>query len=60
MVERLHLPDIWAAIAHFCQQPWSDGLPVVPPTEALVRQRPATIERRPKEVVGSVDTAAHR
>ena len=30
MVERMRLPNAWAAIAHFFQQPWSDGLPVVP------------------------------
>ena len=60
MVERLHLPDAWAAIEHLCRQPWGDGLPVVPPTAAVVRQRLDTVERRPEEVVGLVNTAAHR
>lgn len=54
MVERLRLPDAWAAIEHFFQQPWSDGLPVVPPTEALVRQMLDTVDRSPEEVVGLV------
>ena len=60
MVERLRLPDAWAAIEHFCRQPWSDGSPVVPPIEALVRRMLDTVERRPEEVVGLVNTAAHR
>jgi len=54
MVGRLRLPDAWAAIEHFFQQPCSDGLPVVPPIEALVGQMPDTVERRPEEVVGLV------
>jgi hypothetical protein len=54
MVERMRLPDAWAAIAHFFQQPWSDGLPVVPPTEVLGRQMLDTVARRPEEVVGLV------
>jgi len=54
MVERLRLPAAWAAIEHFFQQPWSDGLPVVPPTEALVRQKLDTVDRRPEEAIGLV------
>ena len=60
MVERLHLPDAWVAIEHFCRQPRSDGLLVVPPTEALVYRLLDTVARRPEEVVGLVNTAAHR
>jgi hypothetical protein len=60
MVERLHLPDAWVAIEHFYRQPWSDGLPVEAPTEALVYRMLDTVERRPEEVVGLVNTAAHR
>jgi hypothetical protein len=47
MVERLHLPDAWVAIEHFCRQPWSDGLLVVPPTEALGHRMLDTVARRP-------------
>jgi len=54
MVERLRLPDAWAAIEHFFAQPWSDGLPVVPPTEPLVRQMLGAVDRDPDEVVGLV------
>jgi hypothetical protein len=54
MVERLRLPDAWAAIEHFFQQEWTDGLPVVPPTEPLVQQMLAAVDRIPAEVVGLV------
>jgi hypothetical protein len=54
MVERLRLPDAWTAIEHFFQQDWSDGLPVVPPTAALVQQMLAAVARDPADVVGLV------
>ncbi len=54
MVERIRLPDAWAAIEHFFQQEWSDGLPVVPPTETLVQQMLEAVDREPTEVVGHV------
>jgi hypothetical protein len=54
MAERLRLSDAWAAIEHFFQQEWSDGLPVVPPTEALVQQMLQAVERDPNEVVGQI------
>ena len=54
MVERIRLPDAWAAIEHFFQQEWSDGLPVTPPTETLVRQMLDATPRDPAEVVGYV------
>ena len=54
MVERIRLPDAWAAIEHFFQQEWSDGLPVTPPTETLVRQMLDATPRDPAEVVGHV------
>ncbi len=54
MVERIRLPDAWAAIEHFFEQEWSDGLPVVPPTESLVRQMLYAVPRSPDELVGHV------
>jgi hypothetical protein len=54
MAERMRLPDAWAAIEHFFQQEWSDGLPVVPPTEALVQPMLEAVKRDPGEVVGLV------
>ena len=54
MAERIRLPDAWAAIEHFFQQDWSDGLPVVPPTEPLVQDMLAAVNRDAREVVGLV------
>jgi hypothetical protein len=54
MIERIRLPDAWAAIEHFFRQEWSDGLPVVPPTEALVARMLEATRRDPREVVGLV------
>ena len=54
MVERIRLPDTWAAIEHFFEQEWSDGLPVVPPTESLVGQMLDAGHRDPSEVIGHV------
>jgi len=54
MVERIRLPDTWAAIEHFFEQEWSDGLPVVPPTESLVSQMLDSGHRDPSEVIGHV------
>lgn len=54
MVERIRLPDAWAAIEHFFHQAWSDGLPVVPPTDVLVQQMLRAVSRDPGEVVGHV------
>ncbi|HEY7708841.1 MAG TPA: hypothetical protein VIG57_02290 [Candidatus Entotheonella sp.] len=54
MVERIRLPDTWAAIEHFFAQEWSDGLPVVPPTESLVSQMLDSGHRDPSEVIGHV------
>jgi hypothetical protein len=48
------LPDTWAAIEHFFEQEWSDGLPVVPPTESLVSQMLDAGHRHPSEVIGHV------
>jgi len=54
MVERIRLPDTWAAIEHFFEQEWSDGLPVVPPTESLVSQMLDSGQRDRSEVIGHV------
>lgn len=54
MVERIQVPDAWAAIEHFFQLEWSDGLPVVPPTDVLVRDMLDAVSREPTEVVGHV------
>ena len=54
MVERVRFPDAWAAIEHFFRQEWSDGLPVVPPTEALVAEMLTGTKRNPEDLIGHV------
>jgi hypothetical protein len=53
--ERIEVEDdIWAVNAYFAEKGWSDGLPIVPPTEGRVEQMLAAVEREPQEVVGIV------
>ena len=36
---RVRVPDSFQAVQDYCwEQGWTDGLPVMPPTEALVRE----------------------
>ncbi len=45
--ERVEIPDdIWEAQAFFEEQGWSDGLPIIPPTEARVAQMLAATKRK--------------
>lgn len=44
-----------AAIEHCYAQEWSDGLPLVPATRSLVDEFLATVDRRPEEVIGSLE-----
>ena len=53
--EKVEIPDdIWEAQAFFEEKGWSDGLPVIPPTEARVAQMLAATKRKPDEVIGVV------
>src|SRR5882724_4127411 len=53
--ERFEIPDdIWAAQAFFEEKGWSDGLPIIPPTEERVAQMLAATKRKPDEVIGAV------
>ena len=40
--------------AYFCEREWSDGLPIVPPTEERVRGMLAAIDRDPVESLGEM------
>src|SRR3990172_4046754 len=46
--------DLWAAQAFFEEKGWSDGLPIIPPTEARVAQMLAAVKRAPQDVIGAV------
>mgnify|MGYP003694552685 CR=1 FL=1 len=49
----LELPDSLEAVdAHFRAQGWTDGLPIVPPTEARVAAMLQGIDADPDHVVG--------
>src|SRR3970040_814646 len=46
--------DLWAAQEFFEEKGWSDGLPIIPPTEERVAQMLAPVKRAPQDVVGAV------
>src|SRR4051794_24260530 len=46
--------DLWAVNAYFEDKGWSDGLPIVPPTEERVNQMIAASKRKAQEVIGVV------
>jgi hypothetical protein len=53
--EVLELPDSLEAVeAHFRAAGWTDGLPIVPPTEARVETMLAGIDADPDHVVGKI------
>ncbi len=53
--ERVGLDDTPDAVQEFFfEQGWSDGLPVVPPTEQAVRAMLATVDRDPDEKIGPI------
>jgi len=53
--ERFEIPDdLWAAQAFFEEKGWSDGLPIIPPTEERVDAMLAATKRNPQDVIGSV------
>jgi hypothetical protein len=46
-------PDGWEAIdAHYQERGWTDGLPIVPPTEDAVAEFLTQADRDPREIVG--------
>ena len=52
---RVDVPDSFQAIQDFCwEQGWTDGLPVVPPTEPLVREMLAGYGGEPATSLGTM------
>ncbi len=51
-----NVAGFYEAIELYYDKGWTDGLPVVPPTEELVRQFLAACGRQPSDVVGVVPT----
>jgi hypothetical protein len=52
--KRFEVSDAVEAIEMFYERGWTDGLPVVPPTEERVREFLAESGRQPEEVVGAI------
>jgi hypothetical protein len=46
--------DLWAAQEFFEEKGWSDGLPIIPPTEERVTRMLAAVKRAPQDVIGAV------
>jgi hypothetical protein len=53
--ERFEIDDeLWAAQTYFEEKGWTDGLPIIPPTEERVAQMLAAVQRNPQDVIGVV------
>ena len=53
--ERIEVDDdLWAINAFFEEKGWSDGLPIIPPTEKRLEQMLAGTKRNPQDVIGVV------
>ena len=53
--ERVEISDdLWAAQNFFEEKGWTDGLPIVPPTEERVAQMVAAVNRDASDVIGIV------
>src|ERR671924_1544685 len=46
--------DLWAVNAFFEEKGWTDGLPIIPPTEERVEQMIGAVKRDPQDVIGIV------
>jgi hypothetical protein len=46
--------DLWAVNAFFEEKGWTDGLPIIPPTEERVGQMLAAVKRNRQDVIGVV------
>lgn len=52
--QRHEIGDPWQAIEFCFQMGWTDGLPVVPPTEARVREFLAYVGKEPDDLIGAL------
>jgi hypothetical protein len=53
--ERIEVSDdLWAANEFFEEKGWTDGLPIIPPTEDRVSRMLAGINRSPQDIVGRI------
>lgn len=54
---RIELPDAIAAIEYYYQMGWTDGLPVIPPTEERVQEMLDMVDMSPDTVIGATAEA---
>jgi hypothetical protein len=53
--ERIEVEDdLWAVNAFFDEKGWTDGLPIIPPTEERVAHMLAAVKRASQDVIGAV------
>lgn len=53
--ERLEVSDdLWVVNTFFEEKGWTDGLPIIPPTEERVEEMVAAGKRKPQEMIGVV------
>lgn len=53
--ERIEVDDdLWEVTAFFETKGWTDGLPIIPPTEERVAQMLAAVKRNAQDVIGTV------
>lgn len=52
--ERIETKDAIEAIEYFYQKGWTDGFPVIPPTEDRIRDMLKSVNMEPETVVGSI------
>ena len=52
--------DLWAVNAFFEEKGWTDGLPIIPPTEERVAQMLTAVQRDPQDVVSALCRRAGR
>lgn len=52
--EQIEVTDMYEALELFYREKWTDGLPVVPPTEAKVEEMVHYLQRDPNEIIGII------
>ncbi|WP_423802525.1 hypothetical protein [Neobacillus sp. SAB-20_R2A] len=52
--EKMEVKDGLAAIEHFFQKGWTDGLPIVPPTEERIYEMLQSVNMEPDTIVGAI------
>lgn len=57
---RVEVPDPLSAIEMYFERGWTDGLPVVPPTEERIRAMLDAMGKQPEDILGEIPARARR